>query len=389
MVLTRVEHAAPDSVPILTVASLIGTEFDLRVLERVLPDHAVLEVIERSEAAGLVTEVEDAAERYRFVHEIVRTTLRAEPSRTRRSRLHRSIGEAIEQLGSAFASPIALAHHFTESAAPGHTAPAVRYARFAVKYLHEQLADDDALAIGYAALAAADRDPQVPAELIAELCLELVTCSYDRGQTAAATALATRAAESATSAGRPDLLRHAAMRACLEAGVARRDGHAIALCEEALATLAPEDEVWRARLKGAIANHLASAGEGAAVRGMASDALELAERHDDPLALAISLTAVLYADWAIGNRRNADARPSGCIAQDGIARAVLDDSARERVVDVADRGRGSRVCRCRARASRGDAADASGAAGPTAGGDRDRVARRALGCSVLGPRRAR
>src|SRR5205823_3284921 len=81
---------------VLTVAAVIGQEFDLEtvVAATSLPEDEVLDALETAEPAGLVSTV--APERFAFAHKLVAMTLYSSLTPTRRARIHHNIAEAIE-----------------------------------------------------------------------------------------------------------------------------------------------------------------------------------------------------------------------------------------------------------------------------------------------------
>ncbi len=100
----------------LSFAAVIGTEFDVAVLEQVLglALEDLVELLEAPLADYVLTEEPGAIGRYRFAHPLIRETLYGEISQTRRALMHRRVGEAIESrfsdgLGDRAGS---LAHHF-------------------------------------------------------------------------------------------------------------------------------------------------------------------------------------------------------------------------------------------------------------------------------------
>ncbi|HZA25287.1 MAG TPA: AAA family ATPase, partial [Dehalococcoidia bacterium] len=104
----------------LTTASVIGREFDFRLL-RTLSDEAtdeqLLGVIDEALAARLVEELPGGRERYRFSHSLIQQTLAEELSSSRKVRWHARIGEALEELygvdGEAHAAE--LVYHFAKA----------------------------------------------------------------------------------------------------------------------------------------------------------------------------------------------------------------------------------------------------------------------------------
>jgi predicted ATPase len=104
----------------LTIASIIGREFDFRLL-RTLSDKAsdeqLLGIIDEALAARLVEELLGGKERYRFSHALIQQTLAEELSSSRKVRWHARIGEALEELygmdGGVHAAE--LAYHFAKA----------------------------------------------------------------------------------------------------------------------------------------------------------------------------------------------------------------------------------------------------------------------------------
>jgi class 3 adenylate cyclase len=143
----RAAHLGVDTVRVLSAASVIGREFDLETLTRLVnaDGDAVLDALERSAAANLVTEV--APGRFSFEHALVEHALYNDLSATRRARLHRRVGEIIEdQTGGDPGDRIGeLAHHWALAVAPQDTIKAVDYARRAGDSALTNLAPDEAL----------------------------------------------------------------------------------------------------------------------------------------------------------------------------------------------------------------------------------------------------
>ena len=104
----------------LTIASVIGREFELRQLAPLIEgvsEDRMLEVLEEALAARVVEELPQSVGRYQFTHALIQETLTSELSLTRRVRLHARIAEALETLygANAEAHSAELAHHFTEA----------------------------------------------------------------------------------------------------------------------------------------------------------------------------------------------------------------------------------------------------------------------------------
>jgi len=115
----------------LTVASVIGREFDLDLLAQVSPTDGdkTSALLAQAATPRIVEPIAGDSNRYRFAHMLIRDTLYEEiPPRTR-SKLHGRIAEALEALSASKGDkPLgALAYHFFESASTAHLAKALQY----------------------------------------------------------------------------------------------------------------------------------------------------------------------------------------------------------------------------------------------------------------------
>ncbi|MCH7787184.1 MAG: tetratricopeptide repeat protein, partial [Chloroflexi bacterium] len=116
----------------LTIASVIGREFELRQLNKLIDDATedmILDVLEEALSARVIEELPSAMGRYQFTHALMQETLVEELSLTRRARLHARIAEVLEELYGAEAEAHAaeLAHHFAQAEAILGTEMLLRY----------------------------------------------------------------------------------------------------------------------------------------------------------------------------------------------------------------------------------------------------------------------
>ena len=105
---------------VLPTASVVGREFDFRLLSNLIEEGAgdtVLEAFEEAPAARIIEEPPGTTGRYQFTHALIQETLVQELSTTRRARLHARVGQALEELYGATAQTHAaeLSHHFIEA----------------------------------------------------------------------------------------------------------------------------------------------------------------------------------------------------------------------------------------------------------------------------------
>ena len=134
---------------VLSVAAIIGREFDATLLEAIadLPVSELLDAIEEATRAQLVSESKEVSGRFEFMHALIRETLYNELSSPRRVRLHRRVADAIERLTENMPNPplAELAYHFSQAASAGAVEKAIDYAtragdRAADGLAHEQAA---------------------------------------------------------------------------------------------------------------------------------------------------------------------------------------------------------------------------------------------------------
>ncbi len=105
---------------VLATASIIGREFDFRLLSAVsegIAEIPMLEAIDEAVGTNLIEEVPGGRERYQFSHALIQQTLVREWTTSRRVRLHARIGAALEeQYGtSAELQAAELAYHFGQA----------------------------------------------------------------------------------------------------------------------------------------------------------------------------------------------------------------------------------------------------------------------------------
>lgn len=126
----RLSRLGDDVEGVLRSAAVIGYEFDVELLAEVTGRDAddVLDLLDRAAAANLVLEV--GVDRHRFAHALVRETLHAELSSSRRARQHRKVAEAIEARHGADIDRVIteLATHWMEASAGGDPTRAVELA---------------------------------------------------------------------------------------------------------------------------------------------------------------------------------------------------------------------------------------------------------------------
>jgi predicted ATPase len=118
----RLRHLSEDCRLVLVLAAVLGREFDLAALERVSDESGdqLLDVLDEAARERVVIDVPSLPGRMRFAHVLIRDTLYDELTPGRRVKLHRRVGDALEELYAGNLEPhlAELTHHFYESARP-------------------------------------------------------------------------------------------------------------------------------------------------------------------------------------------------------------------------------------------------------------------------------
>jgi len=129
---SRLTKLEPETVNALTMASVIGSEFDFEVLREVTQtkEDALLERLEEGITAGLISEVPNRKDVFRFADNRIRELLLGDLIRSRRIRYHVRIAEAMEKAYSKNLENLAetIAKHFSEG---GDTERTVKYSLMA------------------------------------------------------------------------------------------------------------------------------------------------------------------------------------------------------------------------------------------------------------------
>jgi DNA-binding CsgD family transcriptional regulator len=152
---------------VLTIASVVGREFSIGLLERLgqQPEAALLEVLEEALVARVIEELPHPVGHYQFTHALIQQTLAAELSTTRQVRLHAQIAEGLEELygPDAEAHAAELAYHFAEAQAVLGLEKLVKYSLLAGERALAAYAWEEAQAHFQRALAAKEGQSPVGA----------------------------------------------------------------------------------------------------------------------------------------------------------------------------------------------------------------------------------
>jgi tetratricopeptide (TPR) repeat protein len=329
----RLDRLSPEGKRTISVGSVLGKEFTLEVLGRILQQPAVevLESLRDGLAARVIIEVAREPGRFRFSHSLVRETMYEHLGPAERVRLHRAAGESLEELYAADPEPhlAELAYHFFEAAPSGDVDKAVDYARRAGERAVAQVAYEEAVRLFQMGLLALERSPDE--EIRCRLLLGLGDAQARAGDSPAAQETFRDAAVLATRVGLPELLAQAALGyggrfTWLRAGT---DPHLIPLLEQALAALGPEDGVLRARVLSRLAGALRDQASIDRRASLSAEAVAMARRIGDP----DTLMQALISHWAA-----VSLGPDGLSEQMSVAeelnRVAEEVGDRERVMDA-------------------------------------------------------
>ncbi|HEX6025780.1 MAG TPA: AAA family ATPase, partial [Solirubrobacter sp.] len=236
----RVERLSADAQRALAIAAVAGAEFELEIVATVaeVSADALAETLEDPVAASLLREVPGTLGRYAFAHALVRATIEARLTATRRARLHRRIAEALEASGGA--APAELAHHRYEAGDPDELVNAAVQAAHAAM---RQLGYEEAALQYERAVAAARAQAGFDPARLADLLLALAQAYRDAGLDERAPDPALAAAQIARERDDPERLARAALLYAGPGIIGVSDPGAVALLEEAAAELAARGEI--------------------------------------------------------------------------------------------------------------------------------------------------
>lgn len=145
----RVERLGEESRSALTAAAVIGRDFDVDLLVRIVDqgEDELLDLLEEAVAASVLIERGDRPGAFSFAHALINQTLYEDLGATRRARLHKRVGEALEEVcGEDPGARVSeLAHHWATATTAVDVSKAVEYSRLAGQRALDNLAPDEAL----------------------------------------------------------------------------------------------------------------------------------------------------------------------------------------------------------------------------------------------------
>jgi DNA-binding SARP family transcriptional activator len=290
----RLAHLSEECSRVLVLASVLGREFALDALARLagVPEDVLLDLLDEAMAARVVSDIPGAPDRLRFAHVLIRDTLYDELAATRRLRLHREVGEALEALYGSNPEPhlAELAHHYLLAGAAA-AEKAIRYAAAAGDRAASQLGYEEAARHYGSGLRVLETRAARDEQRTCELLLSLADVLSRAGSSAQAKEVFRRAATIAERERWTDKLARAALGYGGRFAWARSgsDPALVPLLERALAAVGQEDSGARVRLLARLAAARRDDPSRDRRVGLAEEALGIARRRGDPSTLAYAL----------------------------------------------------------------------------------------------------
>jgi eukaryotic-like serine/threonine-protein kinase len=335
----RLAGLSTEAVSNLKVASVIGREFELGVLQRIsrLGVGRLTDALAEAVTAGIVSEDASAPGRYAFSHELVREALYDDLPAARRLKLHRSIGLVLEEAFREDLEPhfAELAHHFTRSASLGDAALAVEYSTRAGDYAAALLAYEDAAQHYARALHLLPMLKDASGDRRCMLLLRLGDVQWRAGDTEQAGQSFEEAAAVSDRLGAPEALARAAL-GSVTAGAPLRLGlggliltgtlgeetTGIRRLEQALAVLPEGDSPLRAQVLARLATELYPTEQADRRAALGEEAVAMARRLGDPQALLVALHG---RHWATLSPDHIDLRLANAAEMLDVAARVGDE----------------------------------------------------------------
>jgi class 3 adenylate cyclase len=295
----RLDHLSDECNKVLTIGAVIGREFGIKLLEKVaeVKGDRLLEALEEAMAARVIAELPRATDQYWFSHALIRETLYEELSTTRRVRLHRQIGEALEELDAEGNLP-QLAYHFAEAAPGGDVEKALDYATRAAERAMSQLAYEEAAGHYERALQVVESREPLDERAVAELQIALAEALSKAADLEKALDVAEAAFERAKKLGEPSLLARAAL-AYGDASffAARSQPRTPEFLKVALAAQSEDAERFRALILAMMPRASALTESAETKVAWAREAIEIANKIGDRAVKAAALDGMHWALW--------------------------------------------------------------------------------------------
>ena len=255
----RLDQLSEGCNQILAVASVVGRDFSLNVLEMATerPASELLNLLDQSLRAQIIQETGRIGT-YRFSHSLIQQTLYEELSVARRAHLHQQIAAGLRHVFDEDDILEELAHHYVLAVPLGTYEAAVDFSIRAGDRAMDQVAWEAAAKHYERALEVLQLQPAMSNRRRCEVHLALGSAYWLAGQASVAQQHSLMAAELARALGEAEFLARAALNYTgIEVhSINAPDEHNISLLEEALETLPEEDSALRVDLLRSMAVYL-------------------------------------------------------------------------------------------------------------------------------------
>lgn len=288
---------------LLRLASVIGREFDLPVLERAAGATAedVLSALAQTDRYGVLRQT--GLRRYEFSHALIRDALYEESSPEVRAGIHLRVAEAVEELHGDDVDEhlVELAHHLYCARELAETTKVLDYLTRAGRRAEARSAYGQAAEHYDRALEVMQLDPDRHQAEVTDLLLTLGQVRRRAGAVTVSMEVFRRAAEKARAAGLPERFARAVTGfedSRFRAGDYAAIPESLLLLQEALDGLAATDERSRAEVLSRRPQVLQFVGAPAEVLiPEAEEAMEIAERSGDAHLVVQALQGLRWAHW--------------------------------------------------------------------------------------------
>ncbi|MGE0825409.1 MAG: AAA family ATPase [Candidatus Binatia bacterium] len=309
VIVRRLDQLSEDCQRVLTIAAVLGREFSFPVLRRAsnLSGDSVLESLEEAVTARIITKTPDRRGHYSFSHTLIREALYRQTSLTQRVRLHRCVGEVLENLLDSHSAPSTssrllaeLAYHFCAAAQGGDDVDkAIEYSERAGEqavtlFAYEKAVSHYETALQLLALKEVDEVRRC------ELLLAFGDALWRAGATQQARDTFESAARVAQTLNMEELLARAALGfGTVRAETGLVDETLVQLLEAALAALPHDPSALRVKLLARLAVALYFSPAAEYRQTLSEQALTMARQIQDPHALAFALIARHFTGWGV------------------------------------------------------------------------------------------
>lgn len=320
------ESVSDQAREILRLGSVIGREFDWVILQKVsgIASDQLLSTLDQLARVGLLEELSGAMTRYRFSHALISEAVRNEIPALQRRELHLRVAQGIEQLqvltrdSNVYLSE--LAHHYLQSLPLVPPEQPALYAARAADCAMSSFAYIEAARLCRTALDVVGSTGAIDPALRCELLLNQAKAQCWSGEYVGFRDIFKEASEIARTLNRPDLLAQAILGyATLGSEAGTTDQFTVRLLQQALAAIGFDNDALKAMLLARLADEIRWSAVPAEVAAVARQALEVAEKAGDPVAML----AVLAMRYDLS--RNPDGSPDEWLSLTADAVRLADE----------------------------------------------------------------